>query len=210
MERLMTICLSGVVIVVLATNAGAAPYNDLTTFMTETMNLTKIDFDTDPSNNPTPGSGDIGSTYNSLGINFPTGNWFCSNFTQPVSPPNGWLSNKTLGSDRLFDADFLVGGITAVGVHNVYNGSIPNGALLSAFNGATLIGSVMSDNVGSTLDFFGLTTTMPITRITITAISPSGWGLDDLYFGEVVPVPGAVLLGMIGLSVAGVKLRKHA
>ncbi|MHC4117314.1 MAG: hypothetical protein ACYSWO_07375 [Planctomycetota bacterium] len=28
--------------------------------------------------------------------------------------------------------------------------------------------------------------------------------------GTVVPVPGAVLLGMIGLSIAGVKLRKHA
>ena len=27
---------------------------------------------------------------------------------------------------------------------------------------------------------------------------------------SVVPVPGAVLLGMIGLSIAGVKLRKHA
>ena len=27
---------------------------------------------------------------------------------------------------------------------------------------------------------------------------------------EVVPVPGAVLLGMLGLSVVGVKLRKHA
>ncbi len=27
---------------------------------------------------------------------------------------------------------------------------------------------------------------------------------------EIVPLPGAVLLGMIGLSIAGVKLRKHA
>jgi len=28
--------------------------------------------------------------------------------------------------------------------------------------------------------------------------------------GTVVPVPGAVLLGILGLGVAGVKLRKHA
>ena len=28
--------------------------------------------------------------------------------------------------------------------------------------------------------------------------------------GEMVPVPGAVLLAMLGLSLAGVKLRKHA
>ena len=32
--------------------------------------------------------------------------------------------------------------------------------------------------------------------------------LDDAVYA--VPVPGAVLLGMLGLSVAGVKLRKHA
>jgi len=34
----------------------------------------------------------------------------------------------------------------------------------------------------------------------------------DVYFDDItfVPVPGAVLLGMLGLSVAGVKLRKRA
>jgi hypothetical protein len=39
--------------------------------------------------------------------------------------------------------------------------------------------------------------------------SQSGETLDDLSF-NVVPVPGAVLLGMIGLSVAGIRLRKYA
>jgi fibro-slime domain-containing protein len=53
-----------------------------------------------------------------------------------------------------------------------------------------------------------------------------GWHDIDIFFAErhtsqsgfqltgfddaVVPVPGAVLLGMLGLSVAGIKLRKHA
>jgi hypothetical protein len=32
---------------------------------------------------------------------------------------------------------------------------------------------------------------------------------DNLAAG-VVPVPGAVLLGMLGLSIAGIKLRKYA
>ena len=36
----------------------------------------------------------------------------------------------------------------------------------------------------------------------------TGWALDNLEYTP-VPVPGAVLLGMIGLSVAGVKLRKR-
>ena len=37
-------------------------------------------------------------------------------------------------------------------------------------------------------------------------------GVDHLevnIISEVIPVPGAVILGMIGLSVAGVKLRKQ-
>jgi len=35
------------------------------------------------------------------------------------------------------------------------------------------------------------------------------YGIDDLDFTP-VPVPGAILLGILGLSVAGVKLHKHA
>ena len=36
-----------------------------------------------------------------------------------------------------------------------------------------------------------------------------GYLADSTQF-TVVPVPGAVLLGILGLSVAGIKLRKHA
>ena len=32
----------------------------------------------------------------------------------------------------------------------------------------------------------------------------------EIYMGTYVPVPGAVLLGMIGLGAAGIKLRKFA
>jgi hypothetical protein len=42
--------------------------------------------------------------------------------------------------------------------------------------------------------------------------SPEGGTNETLLWGQIVPVPvpGALLLGMLGLSVAGVKLRKHA
>lgn len=42
-----------------------------------------------------------------------------------------------------------------------------------------------------------------------TNVTPGGIALDNIN-AEVVPAPGAVLLGILGLSVAGVKLRKHA
>ena len=45
------------------------------------------------------------------------------------------------------------------------------------------------------------------------SLTGSGWGpaIDNVSLNpSVVPVPGAVLLGMLGLSVAGIKLRKHA
>ena len=55
----------------------------------------------------------------------------------------------------------------------------------------------------------------PGTTLRITLTSPVNswqptWGQLGIDRVEAVPVPGAVLLGMLGLSVVGVKLRKHA
>lgn len=64
----------------------------------------------------------------------------------------------------------------------------------------TWLGSLSSDGV-SYANYVGFT-------------SPSRydleWGGDQDYIARVVPIPGAVLLGMLGLSVAGVKLRRFA
>jgi len=46
--------------------------------------------------------------------------------------------------------------------------------------------------------------------VTLTIYDDDGGMGTDSLLVNVVPVPGAVLLGIIGLSVAGVKLRKHA
>lgn len=52
-----------------------------------------------------------------------------------------------------------------------------------------------------------------ILRLTYTLDSPITLEAGEYWFShdaEIVPVPGAVLLGMLGFSVAGVKLRKRA
>lgn len=57
-------------------------------------------------------------------------------------------------------------------------------------------------------------TSYGITSITVdvwpkTTNNLTGWALDNLEY-TVVPVPGAVLLGILGLGAAGIKLRKFA
>lgn len=180
----------------------AATFNDLPSFQAATQSLTLIDFDTDPAGNSTVQGTEIGSTYTTLGVDFPTGNKF-GGLAGPVSPPTGWLNNTVVGSDRVFDATFNVGGITAVGVYNALYGGIPNGSRLDAWDASNSpLGSVLSDS-NDARDFFGLTTTSAIDHITVTVMSPSGWGLDNLYFGQVVPLPGAFVPGVIGLALVG-------
>lgn len=61
--------------------------------------------------------------------------------------------------------------------------------------------------------FLGIVSTTPFTAANICMATGldrvNGVGIDDTMFA-VVPVPSAVLLGLLGLSVAGVKLRKRA
>jgi len=86
---------------------------------------------------------------------------------------------------------------------------------LNVFGGGELWGTV-SDSESSTEVW--TTTTLsgtPATAILLTATGDE-WGSYDT-FGQVaidrieaVPVPGAVLLGILGLSVVGAKLRKRA
>jgi hypothetical protein len=57
--------------------------------------------------------------------------------------------------------------------------------------------------------FFGVSHLGGISSIKISTGPASGVEVDHLQYG-VVPVPGAVLLGILGLGVAGMKLRKFA
>jgi hypothetical protein len=194
--------------------ASTIAYNDLSTFQAAAGSLTLIDFDTVPGGGAAPASGDIGNTYASLGVTFPTGNSFLSVFSGPVSSPNGWISNTRDGTDVVFSANFSSLDVFAVGVHNVLNGGLPSGSDLFAYGpGMTLLGSVLSDSNGNTKDFFGLIATSPITSIQVRVYSPNGWGLDNLYFGTAAaaaaPEPASLTLLALGLTGLGARRRRQ-
>jgi hypothetical protein len=192
-------------VAIMTTPVRADTFNDLDDFLAATGPVTLINFDTDPDGNPTSAGAQIGSTYASVGADFPLGNTF-STFGEPVSPPHGWLNNTDVGGDKIFDVEMVFDDIYAVGVHNVWYGSAPNGALLEAFDGSGgVLESVMSDGDLSTLDFFGVTTSDPISYVTVTVINPSGWGLDDLYIG--IPEPAS--LALLGLGAALLARRRR-
>ena len=163
-----------------AGQAAATVFNDLTTYLASTGPQTLIDFETTGTGGVPTNGADIGSTYS--GLDFDTGNFFESGFGSPVSGSWGWLSNNADGTARIFAFDFTMSGVTSVGVHNVLNGGIPSGSELSALAfdaSGSLLETVLSDAVGDTKDFFGVTTLEDIARVEIRVDNAGGWGLDD-------------------------------
>ena len=107
--------------------------------------------------------------------------------------------NQSKWSVQLYYVDLTDGGVrtsawaelTGLGGHTFVT-AFASGATALDLGNITEIGvRILGENMGNPTD----------------ATYPSY--SDDFHF-SVVPVPGAILLGMLGLSVAGLKLRKHA
>lgn len=68
-----------------------------------------------------------------------------------------------------------------------------------------------SDQGNQSQSFLGIISTAPFTTANIhmsSDLGGNGVGIDDVMYA--VPVPGAVVLGMLGLGAVGIKLRKFA
>ena len=196
--RKVTLLTAGLLVSAMVSSAHAATFNNLAAFLAAAGPTTLVNFDAG-----TPGS-DILNDYAAQGVSFSAGNFY-ADCIQETSPPNCWISNNSDGAaGTRFDAAFLVGGITAVGVNSVLNGGL---AILRAFDaGNNLLESVSSDNNPNTLDFFGLTTAAAIHHITIQFPAPlSGWAVDDLRFSAQVAVPEPMSLLLVGAGVAGLR-----
>jgi len=195
--RKVALLTAGLLLSAMVSSAHAATFNNLAAFLAAAGPTTLVNFDNGQS-------GDILNDYAGLGVSFSAGNFYADCNLEP-SPPTCWISNNTDGAGgHLFDAAFLVGGITAVGVNSVLNGGL---AVLRAFDaGNNLLESVSSDNNPDTLDFFGLTTAAAIHHITIQfPAPPNGWALDDLRFSQQVAVPEPMSLLLVGAGVAGLR-----
>jgi len=168
------IVMSAAVLAAAAGPALADQYTDLMTFQGALASYRLVNFDVDPAGIPLGPGSDVE------------------------------IGNDTdVGGDKIFDFDVTGGDYTAAGVHNVLFGGIVGGSTLTAYgDGGVVLDSVTSNTIASTLDFFGVTTASPIRRVVITVNGGGGWGLDDLYVGQVIPAPSsAAALALAGLAV---------
>lgn len=80
-------------------------------------------------------------------------------------------------------------------------------------NSIVTIGGSVSDSLALTAktpSFWGVIDFGGITTITFDPSGQPDIGFDAALYGEAVPVPGAILLGVLGLSTAGLRLRRQS
>jgi hypothetical protein len=153
-----------------------------------------------------------------------------SSFGPPMSGAVGYVGTLGDGPDTGSFATMLIGSnylgstLTVSGTYDKYRAYVANdnddpwrvAVYLDDGSGpqfgtwqtlAAGTGAWSTLNLGSAIDFSTLTDIGIAIRGDFGAGSPSN---PDFFHVSVVPVPAAVLLGILGLGVAGIKLRKHA
>ncbi len=132
-----------------------------------------------------------------------------TNFGVPLVPAGANVLTENYNED--FTVSIPTGlSFTAVGFDTYLNSYGPVTIEVHTHQGWTTT-TLPNDNY-TAIGFFGVTSTIPITYIRWTAVDGQiqNTGIDNVQFGSVVPLPGALLLGLLGLGAAGLKLRKYA
>ena len=133
--------------------------------------------------------------------------------------PGTTLSNQyaglavtfTDGDDQILSSIyFVVDGIGVAGngrIHLTFSSymdhigaEFPGALVIDLYDGTTLIGT--SDNfAGSGTGFFGGVSDVSFNKVVLRDWFDDTVFTDNLHFGRVIPAPGAILLGSIGLGV---------
>ena len=127
-----------------------------------------------------------------------------SNITATTADALGTFSAMDIGGDTI--SGNLVGTWEKQGDSGIFSGSMTNIVFNSADN-------VFNGHLGDVSMIFDIDQPWDGTIVQLTA--GGGWFSDEFSvtggsIDAVVPVPGAILLGILGLCAAGIKLRKFA
>ena len=116
-----------------------------------------------------------------------------------------WFSNG--GGTLTFD---FASELTAFGVC-LSDAADKGGAVISYSTNAGEAGVLTTQLPDASQVFFGLTTDSPFTQVTLhNTASGDGAGVDNVHYGtNVVPVPGAIILGGLGMGAAAGFLRRE-
>jgi hypothetical protein len=193
-------------ILVLAPSAFGLPtyYTDFTSFDAVTQTALVEDFESvSPKDTALVSFVSNGITYTGLQSSNPNV-WVASpgytNFGVPVT----LSSVLTATGPEDFSVDMNLGGPgTAVGFDTYLNTYGP--ATIEVHGGSGLLGTFSLTHDPAQIGFFGVTANEPIYKIrwTTTGGQIVNTGIDNILTGAVIPAPGAVLLGGIGVCLVG-------
>ena len=177
----------------------------------------------------------VGSFYSTLGVNFSNAVWNDNLVGTQYATTGQWTGSLSIrdagtqGFNSSLDpllitfatpqqyVSILGVNVGLAGVRIDAYDSVVGGSLLGSSQafGTTLKGEIPPSTTGGLWtheEFLIGVTASNIMRIELYRPNPianDGVHYDNLTFNP-VPVPGAVLLGIVGLGVVGIKLRKHA
>jgi len=126
-------------------------------------------------------------------------------FAVPEDKTVGLTADVSFGGNEYNYLGMFWGSADSYNSLEFYNG----GTLIASFDGTEIFNPANGDQLnGSSNQYVNIHLTQSFDMVKIIS-TDYAFELDNLAVGVQTPVPGAALLGIIGLGFAGKKLRKH-